>query len=314
MPLAIGVDVGGTKIAAGVVDEDGVLHESTQRVTPAQDSGKIESAIVDMVRQLAATHSVECVGVSAAGYVAADRSTVTFAANLAWRNTPLRRMVEDSCQLPAVIENDGNAAAWGEARFGAGRGEENLVALTLGTGLGGGIILNGRLVRGHFGAAAEVGHRVVESGGRQCGCGSRGCLDVYASGSALAFEAYQLAVADPPRAGTLLKLAGGDPENITGSLVAHAALSGDEISLEAFERLGGWLAKGMADVASLFDPALFVIGGGVSRAGELLLGPTNITFARLLAERGHPGVAKVRLAELGELAGVVGVADLARLR
>jgi glucokinase len=158
MGLAIGVDIGGTKVAAGVVDADGHVLARLRRDTPAQDPDKVEDLIADCIRELAADHEVEAAGLGAAGFVDAARSTVLFAPNLAWRNEPLRAAVEQRTGLPVVVENDANAAAWGETRFGAGHGQPHTVTVTIGTGLGGGVVIGGELVRGAFGAAAEVGH------------------------------------------------------------------------------------------------------------------------------------------------------------
>jgi glucokinase len=176
-PLHIGVDVGGTKIAAGVVDDDGAILTSTTRPSPAGDAPQTLGAVVDAVRELRATHDVRAVGVAAAGFVDAERAVVMFAPNLAWRDEPLRDEIEQRTGLPAVVENDANAVAWAEARFGAGRGESHLVALTVGTGIGGGVVVDGRVQRGRFGAAAEVGHVVMVPGGRPCPCGLQGCLE-----------------------------------------------------------------------------------------------------------------------------------------
>ena len=158
MTLNIGVDVGGTKVAAGIVDEGGCLVRSLTRRTPSHDPSRTLDVICDVVTQLAAAHDVEAVGIGAAGFVDAERSTVLLAPNLAWRDEPLRGQVEERCGLPVVVENDANAAAWAEARFGAGRGAGHVVVITVGTGIGGGIIQGGRLLRGRFGIAAEMGH------------------------------------------------------------------------------------------------------------------------------------------------------------
>jgi glucokinase len=212
MALTIGVDVGGTTVAAGVVDEQGSVLETAQRDTPSDDPKKTEEVIADLIRELAASRDVEAVGVGAAGFVDAQRSTVLFAPNLAWRDEPLRAAIEKRCGLPVVIENDANAAAWAEARFGAGRGEDHVVILTIGTGIGGGIVLEGRLLRGRFGVAAEIGHINIVPHGRRCGCGLEGCWEQYASGRALVQEAQELAKASPAMARDMLRLAGDEPE------------------------------------------------------------------------------------------------------
>src|SRR3954468_19768847 len=329
MSLAIGVDVGGTKIAAGLVDEDGRVTATTRRDTPSTDPDKIEEAITDVVRDLADDRDVEAVGLAAAWLVDGARSTVLFAPNLAWRREPLREKVEKRCGLPVVVENDANAAAWGEARFGAGRGEPFVVMLTVGTGLGGGIVVDGHMYRGRNGIAAEFGHMTVEEGGRRCGCGravgggggarrcgcgSRGCWERYASGTALVREAEELATVSPATSARLLELAGGQPEHITGRDITRAAQEGDEAALECFAVIGMWLGHGMAALAAAFDPGMFVLGGGVAEAGEVLRAPTARALeARLTAPSYRPW-PRVTMAELGSSAGIVGAADLARRR
>ena len=172
----------GPRSPPAVVDEQGGMLATVRHHTPSDDPRKTEDVIADVVRELMASHDVEAVGVGAAGFVDAQRSTVLFAPNLAWRDEPLRPAIEHRCGLPVVIENDANAAAWAEARFGAGRGEDHVVILTIGTGLGGGIVHDGRLLRGRFGIAAEIGHINIVPHGRRCGCGLEGCWEQYASG------------------------------------------------------------------------------------------------------------------------------------
>jgi glucokinase len=313
-PLTIGVDIGGTKVAAGVVDERGVIIATTHRHTPADNTARIEDAIAATVQELTSEYDVDAVGVGAAGFIDAQRSTVMFAPNLAWRDEPLQASLQRRLQLPVVVENDANAAAWAEVRFGAGRGANHVVALTVGTGIGGGIVVNGQLLRGQFGAAAEFGHFTVVPDGRCCGCGLRGCWEQYASGRALEREAHELARASPTMAGDLLRLAGGRPEDITGQTVTQAAAAGDVAALHCFEVIGTWLGRGLAGLAAILDPGLFVIGGGVSAAGEVLRVPASAAFREHLTGGGHRPTAELRIAELGPQAGLVGAADLARSR
>jgi glucokinase len=314
MGLAIGVDIGGTKVAAGVVDEQGAMIATARRATPSHDPAKIEEIIADVVDELRSAHQVEAVGIGAAGFVDAGRSRVIFAPNLAWRDEPLRAAVEKRCGLPVVVENDANAAAWAEARFGAGRGRSYLVILTLGTGLGGGLVVAGELYRGRQGIAAEFGHMKVEPGGRRCGCGARGCWERYASGTALVHEAQEIASTAPAISLRMLELAGGQPEAITGLIVTEAAQDGDEGAIEAFRSVGTWLGHGMASLAAVLDPAMFVLGGGVSAAGELVREPAVRALEERITARAYRDVPNVRLAELGPEAGIVGAADLARHR
>ncbi|WP_055481848.1 ROK family glucokinase [Sphaerimonospora mesophila] len=314
MALTIGVDVGGTKIASGVVDEDGDILDRTLRHTPAGSAEKVALTIADAVAELASRHVVEAVGVGAAGFVDETRSVVRFAPNLAWREEPLRKKVGELVGLPVVVENDANAMAWGEYRFGAGRGESHVVCVTIGTGIGGGIVLAGELYRGRWGMGAELGHMRVMPDGRPCGCGNLGCWETYASGTALLGDARRGAEADPSSAPHLLELAGGSVDGIQGVHVTEAARRGDPVALAAFDGLAGWLAQGFADMAAVLDPGRFVIGGGVSRAADLFLDKVGAGFAERLTGRGHRPPAEVRVAELGPSAGMVGAADLARRR
>ena len=312
--LTIGVDIGGTKVAAGVVDAEGAILETTRRDTPADDPMKTVDVIADAVRELASTHDVTALGLGAAGFVNADRSTVMFAPNLAWRDEALRDAMEQRLELPTVVENDANAAAWAEARFGAGRGEDYVVVVTVGTGIGGGIVVEGQLLRGRFGVAAEIGHLNIIPDGRRCGCGLQGCWEQYASGRALVQEANEQAIASPALARELLRRAGGEPESITGPMVTEAAQDGDVAALQCFDEVGRWLGRGMAQLAAILDPGVFVIGGGVSAAGELLREPAVRAYRKHLTARGHRPTADVRMAEMGGEAGIVGAADLARRR
>ncbi|PZG17768.1 ROK family glucokinase [Nonomuraea aridisoli] len=309
--LTIGVDIGGTKVAAGVVDDNGEIVEQTRRPTAADRPDLVAETVADVVRELSAGRDIEAVGVGAAGFVDETRSMVRFAPNLAWREEPLQKKISGLVGLPVVIENDANAMAWGETRFGAGRGQSHVVCLTLGTGIGGGLVFDGALYRGRWGMGAELGHMQVQPGGRPCGCGNIGCWEQYASGQALVKEAREIAAADPGRARTLLGLAGG---KIEGEEVTEAAQRGDEASLAAFGVFADWLGQGMADLAAILDPGCFIIGGGVSRAADLFLDRARAAFAERLTGRGHRPLADIRLAELGASAGMVGAADLARRR
>jgi glucokinase len=313
--LTIGVDVGGTKVAGGVVDVAGEVLAHTRRDTPADDVAKTRDVIVEVVTELAAGRQIEAVGIGAAGWIDASRSNVLFAPNLAWRDEPLRDYVRTAVNLPVIVENDGNVAAWAEFRHGAARhADDSMVMFTIGTGVGGGIVLGGELVRGSHGIAAELGHMLAVPDGHVCGCGRLGCIEQYASGSALVRFARAGARQEPQRAAKLLELAGGEVEGINGPMVTAAAKAGDAVSADAFAQLGRWLGMGLADMVQILDPQVLVVGGGVVDAGELLLGPTTRSFVDALAQRGRLPVGEVRPAELGNRAGVIGAADLARRR
>ena len=210
------------------------------------------------------------------------------------------------------MENDANASAWAEARFGAARGYRDVMLVAVGTGIGAAIIIGGELYRGRWGMAGEPGHVRVVPDGRLCGCGNRGCWEQYASGSALVAEAREFARRTPEGAIRLLQLGGGTPEGISGPEITRAAAEGDPAALRCFQTVGGWLGQGLADLAAVLDPACFVIGGGVSEAGDLLLDPARAAFERALTGRGHRPFAQIAVAELGQDAGIVGAADLAR--
>jgi glucokinase len=316
MGLAIGVDVGGTKILAGVVDDDGQLSETTRRPTPSTDPEAVADAIAELVEELCGRSGtkgeVETVGIGAAGFVDRQRSTLLFAPNLAWRDEPLRDKVAKRVERPVVVENDANATAWGEFRFGAGRDRPDLICLTVGTGIGGGVILGGALYRGSFGIGGEFGHIRVIPDGRRCGCGNRGCWEQYCSGRALLREAREIATVDPVYGARLRELGGGAPEGIEGQHITDAAQEGDPAAVECFTVVGRWLGQGLADLAAVLDPATFVIGGGVSEAADLLLEPAREAFGQRLTGHGHRPVAEILVAELGQHAGLNGAADLSR--
>jgi glucokinase len=310
--LAIGIDIGGTKVAAGVIDEDGQLLTTLRRPTPSRDSAQLMELVAEMVIEIRKDHDVVAVGVGAAGWVDASRTTVLFAPNLAWRTTPLHADLSRLVDLPVDIENDANAAAWGEHRFGAGEREPDTVVLTIGTGIGGGLIIDGELRRGRFGIAGEPGHYRVVPGGRLCGCGNHGCLEQYCSGTALVRAARELAKERPADAARLLELAGGAVDAIAGPSITQAAREGDPAAIDCFSEIGRWLGQGMADLTAILDPGRFVIGGGVADAGDLLLGPARETYAAVVSGHGYRPLADVVPARLGADAGMIGAADLAR--
>ena len=315
--LAIGIDIGGTKVAGGVVDESGAIIHRARRDTPHRSMrpGVVEDTIVEVVEELLTTEgadTVAAVGIGAAGFVAADRATVVFAPHLSWRHEPLREALARRVPVPIFVDNDANAAAWAEWRFGAAQGQSHLVMITLGTGIGGAILMDGHLMRGRFGIAGEFGHMQVVPGGQRCECGNRGCWEQYASGNALVREARSLMVAKSPIATDLLERVHGDPTQLTGPVITEAARDGDPTAVELFAEVGQWLGVGIANLAAAFDPGMFVIGGGVSAAGDLLLEPARETFRRHLTGRGYRPEAEITIASLGNDAGLIGAADRAR--
>ncbi|MFK5633876.1 ROK family glucokinase [Ornithinimicrobium sp. LYQ103] len=317
--LAVGVDVGGTRIKAGLVDEHGGVVRSTRRDTPDRttDPGVVEDAVVAAVDELLhapelAGGAVVGVGIGAAGFVAADRGTVVFAPHLSWRDEPLQATVATRLGMPVVVDNDANAAAWAEHRFGAGRGESHLLVVTLGTGIGGSTIIDGRVQRGRHGLAGEFGHMMVVPEGRRCECGNRGCWEQYASGSVMRREALEMLRSGSPHAAGLLEWCDGDPERLDGEDVTRAARAGEGAAVELLAEVGRWLGVGLANLVAALDPGTIVVGGGASEAGDLLLAPARQSLARHLTGRGHRPLPPVRAAALGVSAGLVGAADLAR--
>jgi glucokinase len=310
--LACGIDVGGSKIAGGVVDEHGTVLEELRVVSPATDAAAIEQAIESLVTELRSRHAIAAIGVGAAGYIDKARAVVMFAPNLAWRDLDLKADLQAKLDLPVVVENDANAAAWGEFQFGAGHDVDDLLLVTVGTGVGGGVVLDGNLYRGAFGVGAEIGHMRVVPDGILCGCGNYGCLEMYASGSALVRDVRAAARAGSLLAADLVDRAGGDPAAITGPLVTDAARAGDPFAIEHLATLGRWLGEGIASLTAVLDPAVVVVGGGVSAADDLLLEPTRRAFAAQLTGRGHRPMLDIRKARLGNRAGLIGAADLTR--
>ena len=313
MSLTIGIDVGGTKVLGGVVDEAGKVLTTARKDTPRQGGSALTQTIADVAKELLQQHSVASVGVSAAGFVSSDRKTMLATPNIAdWNGVDLDNQLTKLIGLPVVIENDANAAAWGEAKFGAGKNQDHMMMLTVGTGIGGGIVVNGALYRGAFGIAAEFGHMRVVPEGHICGCGARGCFEQYASGNALLRHAREAINASPEVARNLLSRGDGTVAGLTGQAITDAARDGDPVALAAFNTTGQWLGAGIASLAVLLDPACVVIGGGVIDAGEILLKPTRESLERNMPFAGKHPYPEIIAAQLGNEAGLVGVADLAR--
>ena len=314
MSLTIGVDVGGTKVLGGVVDQSGKVLKLARCDTPREGGRALTNAISDVAKELMADFTIDSVGVSAAGFVSSDRKTMLATPNIAgWNGVNLDSDLTELIGLPVVIENDANAAAWGEARFGAGRGKEHLLMLTVGTGIGGGIVVNGDLYRGAFGIAAEIGHMRVVPDGHLCGCGARGCFEQYGSGNALLRHAREAIAASPDIARNLLSRGDGTIDGLTGQAITEAARDGDAVALAAFNTTGQWLGAGIATLSVILDPERVVIGGGVIDAGEILLEPTRAALERFMPFAGKHPYPEIIAASLGNEAGLVGVADLARV-
>ena len=305
---AAGLDVGGTKIAGGVVDADGRVLVRLRGETPPEGGEAVTATIGALARELweRAGQGPLPVGVGAAGIVDAA-GVLRYAPNIPdWTDVPLAALLGAELGVPVVVDNDANMAAWGEYRAGAGRtAGADLLLLTVGTGVGGGLIQDGRLVRGASGMAAEFGHIVIAEGGPLCGCGNRGCLEALASGTAIGRSAGEAL-----EAGGVSRLLRRE-DAPTGKTVTRAAEQGDPFAREILARCGFWLGVGIASLVNALDPGAVVVGGGAMRAGELLLGPARQAYEQRLMGRAHRRAAPVLAAELGDDAGLVGAGLLA---
>lgn len=310
----IGIDVGGTKVLGGVVSETGEILTTARRDTPREGGRALTQAIADVANELAHEFPVDSIGVSAAGFISSDRKTILATPNIAeWNGVNLDQELNEILGRTIVLENDANAAAWGEFKFGAGRGRNDLMLLTLGTGVGGGLILNGALFRGAFGIGAELGHIRIVPEGHLCGCGIRGCLEQYSSGSALLRHAREAISASPDIARNLLARGDGTLEGLKGQHITDAAREGDPVAMAAFNTMASYLGAGIASLCAVIDPSCIVIGGGVIDAGEIFLGPTREAALRLIPFSAKHPYPEIVAAELGNHAGLVGVADLSRI-
>ncbi|MET7305275.1 ROK family glucokinase [Embleya sp. NPDC005575] len=307
--LAIGIDIGGTKIAGGVVTPSGEILRYLRIPTPPGREGT-PIALLELIARLRAEYpAIGAVGVGAAGMVEWPAGLLRWAPNNDYQELPLRDLLIERTGLPVVVENDANTAAWAEGRLGGGAGRDNVVVLTVGTGIGGGLILDGALYRGHTGIGSEVGHIIVNpEGGNICGCGATGCLEAQASGTALGRMAREAVAADPD--GALAGFA-PSPDEVTGETVFAAAEQGDPTADALFERLGFWLGAGVASLVNIFDPEIVVIGGSLGATGDHLFRPTRATFERLVVARDHRKLPPIVPAALGTEAGIVGAAILA---
>ena len=304
---AIGVDVGGTKIAAGIVNPQGKILDDVRYPTPHSPKTLIEN-IARAIKEVGDGREAGGVCLAVPGLIHASENKVVFSPNLhAIEGIPLKDELEPRIGLPLTVENDGNAAAWGEFRFGVGSEADHLVFVTLGTGIGGGVITHGVLMRGAQGSGGELGHVTVQATGPRCACGNHGCLEALASGSALARRARELAIENPGSA--LGRLA--TRRQILGEDVTELARQGDQVALSVLEETGRWLGVGLAAFVNIFNPEVVAVGGGAMEAGELILEAAR----REVILRARPpsrDLAEIQVATLGPKSGVLGAAALAR--
>ena len=309
---AIGIDIGGTKVAGALVDANGAIIREARVATPVSDPAALVDAVVGLVTDLRIGENVLGVGVAMAGFIDHQQSNVIYGTNFGWKNFPLKSEIEAKLDIPVIIENDANAAGWAEFRYGAGRGFKHMTMLTIGTGVGGAVIVNSHMLRGGFGIAGELGHIRVVPDGRLCGCGAHGCIEQYGSGTALLRAARELADSDEPRGARLRELR-AEAGELTGEQVYRAILERDAGALQILGELGSWLGQTIASLSAVLDPEIVVIGGGVSAAGELLLEPIRQAYLENMPARGFRPELQLKVAEFVNDAGVVGAADLVRM-
>ena len=295
--MYVGVDVGGTKVLAVEISETGAVVRTAHDSTPGRGDpvSELEDALTRAVEAVRDGRPLTAVGVAAAGFVESTGETVRFAPHLPWREEPVRERLATRWGAHVVLDNDAHCAAEAELAIGAGRDAASFLLVNIGTGIGGGLVLDGRVWRGADGMAGEFGHMQVVPDGLDCECGLRGCWEQYCSGRALE---------------RVVRVGLGS--HLDGPQVTALALAGDEIARQAFATIGTWLGVGLANLVAAFDPALLVVGGGVSTVGELLLEPARQALARSLVGSAHRTVPPIVPAALGSEAGAVGAAMLAR--
>ena len=307
--LAIGLDIGGTKIAGAVVAPDGKLLTEVLEPTPDEsDAEAVTPVLLDMIDRMRAAHpAVAAIGVGAAGMVEWPSGRIVWAPNNAYRDWPVRELLEKATGLPVSVDNDANVAGLAEARLGA-QHYRDMILVTVGTGVGGGIVLDGTIYRGPTGLGAELGHMIVNPDGPRCGCGNHGCLEAFASGTALTRMGREAAADDP---GGLIAQLGVEQGEVTGQTVTAAAQRGDPTAMALFARLGRWLGVGIASLGNIFELEVVVVGGGLVTTGELLLAPARAAAREFAYGLRARGVVPIEPATFGSDAGRIGAALLA---
>jgi glucokinase len=308
---AIGVDLGGTKMLLGVLDGDSkTVWESREGSAGEGESELVELLVREVEEARADRPGVEAIGMGIPATIDHEKGVAVAAVNLPIEDLPIRDIVLERTGLPTFVDNDANVAALAEHLFGAARGAQNAVMLTIGTGIGGGLILDGEIYRGATGAGAELGHMAIQMDGPGCqgNCPNRGCVEAFASGTALGREGRAAAESKPDSAlGKLL----AEEKPVDGRAVTVAAQEGDETAIGVFDLVGGRLGVALASFANIFEPETIVVGGGVMAAGDLLLDPARRELeARALRPMNRTPVVA---AELGEDAGMIGAAAMARI-
>ncbi len=300
-----GIDLGGTGIKAGLFGSDGKLLKEGERRTPASAQA-ILSAVGELCQELTGEEGggLSGLGIGAAGVLDQEMEMILESPNLPddFRSFPLRKRLEESLKVPVVLDNDASAAALGEYHFGAGRGSKSLICFTLGTGIGGGIVLEGRLWRGATNAAGELGHMCIDPEGPICGCGGRGCLEAFCSTQAILERAEDFMARQP---GSVLN----ELEELTPHTISQVARAGDRAAIKVWEETGRYLGVGIGNILNIFNPEVVVLSGGVSEAGDLILKPA-LRSAKEVAFEAPFRAARIQRGELGNRAGITGAACL----
>ena len=307
-----GIDLGGTFIKCGIVDSDGKLlikdKIPTNKARPFEELVKDMAGLVSELEKKACV-KLKSVGVGSPGTVDSKTGVVVYCGNLGFHKVPLGRELQKLLNLPIYVTNDANAAALGESFIGAGKKYKDMILVTLGTGVGGGIIIDGKLFEGNRSAGTEVGHIVICKDGEQCTCGRRGCFETYASATALVRQAKKAMEAD--RESVLWKLCGGNIDALDGKMFFDAVELCDKTAKKVLRSYTDYLAEGIVNLANVFRPQIVLIGGGISAAGDLLLNPLRRKVSRLLFGGNKYAHVELKIASLGNDAGILGCAKLA---
>jgi len=308
--LTIGIDIGGTKISAGVVDSSGNLIDSSKCSTPAEGGKDLISSVVNLVKELNKKHEIKGIGISIAALISSDYGTIVGAPNIAnLSKLNFANEIKEEFKLPIIIENDANSAMWAEFKFGNAKGLNPVMFFIIGTGVGGGLVIDGKLFKGANGIGAEFGHMCVVPNGLLCGCGAKGCIEQYASGGALIRYANEALLANPDKSEEVLSFGEG---KLSGTALTKAAKAGNELALAAFSKQADWLGLACASYSLIIDPQAIIIGGGVVDAGELFLTPVRAAMRKYMPFAESHVPPKIIAAKFGNDAGLIGAADLVR--
>ncbi len=306
--MYIAVDVGGTQMRAALYPEEGIVPIKKQIISTHAGNEKPEDRLIDLLGQIWPQEGkVERIGIAVPGPVDPKNGRVYMAANVkGWMDIDLGRMVESAFKTSVILGNDANLAALGEWKYGAGIGHHDLIYLTISTGIGGGFIVDDRLLVGPQGIAGEVGHITVLPDGPLCGCGKKGHLESMSSGTGIANYVERELLGGRP---SILSLT---PQKPNSRVIAEAALKGDALALEAYETAGVFLGRAISDLLHIFNPTIIVLGGGVTNAGDLLMVPVRRTISESVMSPAYTRILEIKFAKLGDQAGLVGSLALAR--